>query len=80
MNSVKTSVRVHIFKFSAETTLEENLIKGGVWEGFHMGLSPSNEPDSLHKRESPINVKNVKTPSVGFQVFKPIRESTVEQN
>ena len=28
MSSVKTSLRVHIFKFSAETTLEENPVKG----------------------------------------------------
>ena len=32
------------------------------------------------QERSPINVKNVNMPSVGFQVFKPIRESTIERN
>lgn len=79
-NLVKVLVRVHIFRFTTESTLERNPTKGRSVRKvsfrtfvFKLTRWPTAE-------KSPINVKNVKTPSVGFQVFKPIGEFTIERN
>lgn len=77
---VKALIRLRVFKFTTETTQEETPIRG---ESVRM-VSLSTLIFRLTRQpmweRSPINVKNVETPSADFQALKPIRESTAGRN
>lgn len=78
-NLVEALIRVHIFRFTTESTLEKNPTKGRSMRNLSFRTLVFKLRQPVQER-SPINVKSVKMLSVAFQVFKPIRKSTVERN
>jgi hypothetical protein len=78
--SVNIFIRTHVFKFTTESMMAENLTRGRHVRKVPSGILIFQLTRKPRQERSRTNVRNVATASVGFQVFKPIRGCTAERS